>query len=470
MNYCVRLLFVLLMMSVCGSWHADAEDDTPLPKLDLNSSGLRKKYDPRICPRCGKPYEECIKIGKCVKAAEIPVRPFPCPVCKFEVNIPLRDLRTEDIDEDLCPHPKGLVRFYSPIVMCPNCGFSAYRDDFRKPQTPETAAWIMEEIQPVTHKQLQELMAVKTKLDTAQLAGYFNQQENLPDIVRCTNAALYYKRINAPVPVQATVIWQLAWAHRRYLSSPLKGAGMMELVRKVNASLERAGIADMSIDERINLLSDLCRQPARFPFANRQMMLMMLSGYYSRAGLNSWAKLCLEEVITNSTKEYETLGKDPWLAGTEGTQEERLRSAKSWRAAFGYQALSRLKSLMEENRLLGVSSQLIYKGLEENLFSLKDRPAYIYLIGEFERRRENFSRALLWLSAAKSMPTSKNGIECYAPSQIEKMKTYVAALKVKPKTNDLDKTDRQLLGRLMKEIAEEAKTGNAASAVPGETP
>ena len=67
-------------------------------------------------------------------------RPWNCPVCGHKVNIPLESNRYEDADADLCPHPKGKIRFMSEIVICPRCGFSAFQADFRAQQTPANIA------------------------------------------------------------------------------------------------------------------------------------------------------------------------------------------------------------------------------------------------------------------------------------------------------------------------------------------
>lgn len=434
---------------------APGGSSAPLPKLNLKSLD-GKKTDPRLCPRCGKPYEECIKIGECVKAADIPVRPFPCPVCGLMVNVPLRDMRTEDIDADLCPHPKGLIRFYSPVIMCPGCGFSAYREDFRKSQAAETAQWVKQTLQPVLHQELNALMGLKLNLPPEKLTEYFNQQESLPDIIRCTNAAAYYERTKAPDHVQATMAWQLAWAHRRAISSPMNGPHVMDTVREVNALMEKGGAGDLDLEERINMLSDMSRQKARYPILQQQMMLIMLAGYYNRAGYNRWTKVCLEDVIATATKKPDQLEKDPWLEGVEGTLEQRVDVAKQRRAAYTNAALDRMRSLLEENRFLDASLSFIVRGLQNNAFPPEETASYIYLVGEFERRRENFSRALLWLTAAQTLAGEKFRLENFAPQQIERMKTYVAALKMKPEPNALDKTDRALLGALVKRVKESA--------------
>ncbi len=436
---------------------ATVQDDAPLPTIRTNSNRADR---PDICPVCGKTRTECNKIGikyhKLIKQGryaeakalhvcpvqtdlgKVKSRPVFCPICRHKTNVPLLSSRQKhmDMDADRCPHPTGgQIKFFADIVICPRCGFSAYHEHFVKPQTPATRAWVKTELAPHIRKIERHLIGAKLKrirMSDNAIVDIFDQ-ETMPDTVRCENALAFYIRIKAHPTWLVKLALQCAWAYRRQVCAPLFGAYQAQSVRRIMKSMERAELKSMDLQKRISTLAGMYQEKSRFTYLDRQVIRLILAGYYDRMGLTGWARTCLKRINRTATTRVNT-GSDPWLQGIEGTMAKRQATAEKLRAEIAALAKIRLGYLEREMEYLNLASNLIRKGMANNAWNKVPQsiPAYIYYAGECERRMEHFTRARIWLNTAKkTIIASSAGMELFAPKQLDIMRDYMRKLGMK---------------------------------------
>lgn len=417
-----------------------------------------KKTHKNLCPACGRDrslcYAESMKAKKTGKGKVCDVyrddyvsgapRPVACPVCRHMVNLPQRNQRYENADSDLCPHPDGNVRFMSEVATCPKCGYSAFRGDFFA-ASAQVRAWVRENLEPHMAATLHQILGRETKISDEQLVDLFSAQKDIPDTLRCKNAfAIYSERHRQGDPkitagVLARMAWMTAWAHRRAISEPFGEGILLEGARRVLAAIKKAEITENQQEEGIRLLTGMYREKERFDIVERQIMRLIQAGYYNRLGLNFWAEGVLRQVVAEVGKKYSDPGADPWqkiraISGMQGA--EREKTIKLAKDALAGAANVRLMCLKGELEYLGYAVDLIVKGMEKNAIPALEIPTYFYLVGDFERRRENHSRALFWLQAAAQLcGDGEVRLEHCAPEQIDLMKRYVRDRKIAPPAN-----------------------------------
>ncbi|MBP5233672.1 MAG: DUF2225 domain-containing protein, partial [Planctomycetes bacterium] len=423
-----------------------AEVVMPKPGETLPPLGQAfKKTHKNLCPSCGRDrslcYAESMKAKKTGQGKVCDVyrddyvsgapRPVACPVCRHMVNLPQRNQRYEHTDSDLCPHPDGNVRFMSELATCPKCGYSAFRGDFFAAAAP-VRAWVQQNLQPHMAATLHQILGRETKITDAQLVELFSAQKDIPDTLRCKNAfAIYSERLRQgdkkiSTGALARMAWMTAWAHRRAISEPFGEGILLEGARRVLAAIKKAEVNEDQQEEGIRLLTGLYRDKEHYDIVERQIMRLIQAGYYNRLGLNFWAEGVLRQVVAEVGKKYSDPGADPWqkvraVADLKGAEREKaIALAKN---ALTNAANVRLMCLKGELEYLGYAIDLIVKGMEKREIPALEVPTYFYLVGDFERRRENHSRALFWLQAAAQLCGSGEvRLEHCAPEQIDLMK------------------------------------------------
>ncbi len=413
---CVSALAVL---SVVQS--AELTENTPLPRVRL-----REKTGPLEVSRQLSDEE----YARLVNPRTYPV---PSPIGGQVVHVidKREDPKSNDRDADLCSHfSGGKVKITSEIVLDPWSGFAAYRDDFRKPQTAEVKAWVKRTLTPNLAKVLRQMVGNRQHLiPKSQIQKFFNRQENLPDMVRCEHALAYYNHIGGKPAKRARLAWLCAWSYRRAISDTVEGPCLMGGIRKVVKAVSSDCITGADLQKRINTLAGLYEDAERFTHYERQIIRVMLAGYYDRIGVTGWAKSCLELVRRSARKNYSSKEGNPWMAGVKANaegfsaKEKRFKTvspadtAAKRRMALDAAATSRLLQLEREVKYMKLASSLIRQALASGEYPEDKVPFFIYMVGEFERRCENYGAARLYLKTASQMLV-KTGEPDYAGGQL----------------------------------------------------
>ena len=468
------LLLALLSAARAGEQMPVLKDRTPAEaKLSQQMQEmLRKAKTPPQVVRKDDSQElvsEDYFVGK--------TRPWNCPVCGHKVNIPLESIRYEDADADLCPHPRGKIRFMSEIVICPRCGFSAFQADFRAQQTPANIAWVKSNLQPGMQQTLRNLLGPEVKVTPEQLLEIFMDQNNIPDTLRTMNAYAYYlKRFNdkdpgVPAAGLARVAWMAAWAHRREVSSPVRSGPLLEPIRRISAVLQKETQDSTDLEQNIRTLTRLYADKERFDIFELQIIRLYQAGYYSRLGLNFWARAVLEQIHQEANRQYADELNNPWLrarAFVDIPPATKFQFINGARLALAKEAKTRGECLDKELMFLDYAITLIIQGLTQNQYPTEDIPTLVYLVGEFERRRENFSRGLIWLDAARQMQEAEAPmrIEGLAPVQIDLLKRYVQDRGLTPPPAPQANADWQMLQALAQKVQSFRAERKEAPAAP----
>lgn len=456
-----------------------------MPTLRLG----KKKTAGNVCPVCKRPRSVCYEASKkaqqtgqgevCpVYAGQVgeirSAQPCLCPICRHKVTPPkqFQHFDYHESDADMCPHPTGRVRFYSNILICPSCGFAAHQKTFQEKQSQEIRTWVLAELQPQIRNVQRAKVGLAAKNPTeAQLIAAFDKQENIPDTVRTIHAYKYYvQRGDLNEAVLARSAWTAAWACRREVSSPIYGLFVADSVHRILAEMKKLGAGEKDpLEDRIRALQRIYERKdlrtadgsLQWTHFDRMVMCMIQAGYYNRLGLNTYALQLLQRIVDDSrNKVAPDMAQDPYFASTESSQpvELREREAIARRNLLYTEAFSRIHLIHKEMEYMAYATRLIQAALVKKLYPLEEAPSYIYLVGEFERRQENLSRALLWLTYAKALIDEKTlRAEVMAPNQIELMNRYVRDRGITPEPNPTEKTDVAFLKPLLYKIAQARK-------------
>lgn len=456
------------------------EDRTPLPP-GIVSRPPPKPRTPRS-PRNAEPDE---RQGREIDEAtakklvdNIPDYVVLCPICQGQVRQvrllkpgPAPDskkipddnwrLSSDDVDIDLCPYPTGQIRFHAEITQCPHCGFAARQSDFLKPQTPETIAWVRESITPNFRAGMLRLVgealppegeAINPEV-IRRMSEVFTRQSDLPDIPRLEAARAYYAHIGADEGTRSRMTQLAAWAYRRAQNAPPEGAFMLEGLRPILRALDAQKLVDdeaQTLLERVYALLDdtLGDGRPRYTWHQRQCAQFLIAGYYDRLGYLSWAKHCLDGVEAEARKvDGERPELDPMWNDLDAELDHnaRLRQLIDRRLALANVARVRKQQLDIEANHLAAAADLLRRALENERTVSEgwaEVPARVFLIGEWFRRAEHFSRAALWLDTARRMrehyrttdrgPLDREGLEIMSAVQLERLREYCAGLPERP--------------------------------------
>ena len=446
-----------------------------------------------LCPVCGKTRSECFDTFEkskrdpslAGKLCEIwredfatgKTRPFNCPICGWKVLMPQEGMKARDMDTDLCPYPIGKIKFTSEIVICPKSGLAAFQEDFRQPQTQEVKDWITANITPMMEGALRARLGMQAKVTPDQLYHLYDDQENIPDTIRCSNAYQYYlmrlQKGDAKVKPAglARVAWLTAWAQRREVGRSIQSGPLMEGVRKISETIQKNKLETSDLEATIRLLTELYNDKDRFDIYERQLLRIFQAGYYNRLGLNFWAMTVLQQAQAEAQKKYPDAASDPWmqLKSVRNLQgPERLTYVNSLRDAIREDIKVRLNCLTLERSYMGYAAELIITALRDNEYPVMDIPSYTYLAGEFFRRQELFSRSLLWLDATRQMLGEGGAmrIQHLAPVQLDLLKRYVTDRNITPPAA----AEAQVDWALLQQLAIKVKAAREAAAATPATP
>ncbi len=443
-----RLILILLGLVVAGAAPGRSGEKAP-PAEPAEAT------PPQVAAHGKHKFYRLVTDQEARNLTQVRTRPWNCPVCGNRVEVPEEEFAFKDSDADLCPHPVGKVKFFTAIALCPYCGFSAYKADFMKPQSEEIKTWVASALTKPMNETLRHLFALQIKVPAADLPKYFSAPEDLPDILRCEHAFMYYAKIKADPTMQGKIAWQTAWAYRRAINGPVHGPYVMDALRKILDAVDKERGAEADLEERVNLLAGFYEQRERFGTFERQLVRLLLGGYYDRLGLTAWARTCFEQVEKAAKKEWPA-DEDPWVKELTGSAAQRTEEAKLRREVLAFGASMRLEYLHKEQKCLELSSAYLRNALNDGLYPAGQMPSYIYLIGEFERRREMFARAKLWLEAAAQLQRpGAFQIEHLASQQLETMNDYLTrrgGANPEPANDPAVPADARLLAKLIPQV------------------
>ena len=465
----------------------------------------RDPYKTSICPLCEKTRTECNAINEAAEAArkrgqtaavkpcavhdtanfELPSVPVRCPVCSYLVNVPRQDPVFTEYDSDLCFHRAGQNNFTSFIVMCQNCGFSAPRENkafensFPKEELPLVKNWVFSQLQPVLRAAQREILMLKreTVLSDAVISRDFSFQRSLPDPMRCENAYMFFKnRPNADHTSCAELAKLTAWAYRRIQYDQFKDRLAQEAEKGISDAIQQElvdahTLAAIDLLDRVAILqkfiNDRRSGKKHFTGFDIQIMQLMLATYFNRLGYNAVATRYYQNVYSEAAHDYSN-ALHPWIrhitdSALRTEAESSLRSARTFLATvaqlrFNYQA--------KEIQFLGIAVDHIIQSLTETLKHQTDIkalehggvasskiPETVFLVAEFERRRDNLSRAKLWLTAATHMIKEPYTLAHEAPATLDELNQYVKRIVdstgQQPPVNLYEESDKALLLRLV---------------------
>lgn len=518
-NSLLGMVFLLFM----GAGIAQGKDLAPFKPPSIPE--IKKLgYNPEICPICGRNRRVCNEIynrfleGKplpkgvkvCAvhtKIGIIKTMPVFCPICGYKVDVPLVPMKTQNTDSDLCPHPTGQVRFRTNIPICPNCGFAANRKQFRSRDpryfTPAIKAWVRRILTPAMREAQWQLLTgtlsgirrsgnfvfIPTGIKKADgrpevkrvaIASLFDKQETIPDTIRVRHAYAYYTMLKADSAKRAQLAWQTAWAYRREVSGTLSGAQIMSSIERILKACEEDKVHLQEEQGKVRIMAKMYLDKRRFSYLDREVIGIMLAGHYDRLGYPTWARRCLRQAAqdayvenTGKPKAWPVGKPNPWRTGLSGSQQEINKNSRQRRQAIATIAALRLMMLNQEEKYLSLAAQLIREGLKQHLYPTKQLPSFIYLVGEFERRREAFPRARVWLQSAQAMLGEEIAIENFAPQQIEYLQAYAKQVRNQvPYSRTERDQDGQLLTslRLQIERAGTLRQGLRAQRGPNSNP
>lgn len=467
-----------------------APQGTPLPALE---PVLTNRERDNLCPVCKKSRSECyttyqesltnpaLRDQVCdiykKNIGHMETRPVPCPVCRHQVHAPTQVSRHDDVDTDLCPHPIGNVRIVSEVTTCPSCGFSAFQGDFRRPQSEATRQWVRNHLTEALREDQHYLLDMNIKLTEQELVDLFGNQEEIPDIIRTANAFLYYERLlaagdpNINEAGLAQVAYMTAWSFRREVGKSLFGPLVTEPIRRINSSIRQKELLLNDLKGHADFLHSLALDTKRWGHFDRQIIHILQAGYYARMGRHRLSNALLANVMQEAKHRFPDAESDPWfhvIADQGQTGQQRARQVEIARTLIENEAMRRLVSLRREAEYLERAVQLITRGLETGQYNVDEIPSYIFLVGDFERRRENFSRAMMWLRAADHLKASGEfRIEHQAPAVIEDMLEYISLLDITPPPDPNQSTDWRLLQILAQKVHNHRTRNEMQTSAPG---
>jgi len=384
------------------------------------------------------PHEECIK--KLMPS----LHSMRCGGCGISLLVRRKsvEFKAEEMDRDLCPHKPGTDKAFSEYIVCPKCGFSATELQHRKGLSVSQRKWVMENLMPQTEKKIKDLLhrnlsklnledkndLYKTfagKYSLAPEAAQAKDDEiiegSIPETIRCENALLFAEKFYPENHLLLSRLsWLTAWAYRREVASPLKESMLMRPMSRIGQVLSSEFPVTPSPEDRVNFLVKIYKDKTKYPFVQRQVMLMLMGGDYQRLGFTKWAKDCFNACLAACSSQS--------LAQEEEASGVKKIDMDAWREDIRKSISLRMNAAGMEAEYLKRASAYLKAALNSmsvgrETIAPNQIPGYVYLAGEFDRRCGDFASASIWLDAARNMrlPANDSGLEIWAEKQFEAM-------------------------------------------------
>lgn len=463
LKHLTSLMAFMAIFAICPSFAGEklqvpVDISSKTQKNNKNLFPFEKEAmkNPNICPVCGKSWDMVDGKNihsKCLEKLLPPKLEIRCGSCGQLLQTRQKNnvrYRSDIMDRDLCAHPPGSQQPVSDLVICPKCGYSGTIENHKQRITPEQKSWVLNNLTPMIQREILGLLhldvsklnltrenAYKVFIDplalnnTSAIGGDMIIETQVPEFLRTKNALLFAEKFYPEDYVLiARYSWLTAWAYRRIVCEQMTESSMLGSVKNILASLQKKFPVAPTPENRVNEMVVMYKDNTLYPLLDRQVMLIMMSGDYLRLGFRSWANDCLKSVL-------ETVKSDSsWadLIGVVGKENVAFQ-----RSALSKNTERRLYAIKMEGEFLKNAAENLRKALIMQLkgkafFSIDEIPSNVYLVGEFERRLQNYGRAYAWLSAAVEMrlPEQKAGIEIWAGEQMTSIESSTGTKPVNP--------------------------------------
>lgn len=355
--------------------------------------------------------------------AAIPVKKVPCPSCGHEVEIPEVDklmrrpaggdaaepvweMHRESVDSDLCPHPgKGKVRFQADIAVCPSCGFAAKAGDFALPLPRRLIAWIDSELKPNLRETQKKIIGARSAtMSDAEIIEFFSNQADIPDAIRLEHARVFHEANGAAQALQAEMSWLAAWAARRELASPPKGAFLARRAENVAAEMAKSAQHRSGVTGEVEILRRLVAKNRsgkdRLEPGERWAARMMLAGRLVRLGRYQEAEKELSRLYLDAHERFLRSDQDPlWqYTSSKASRLHRADELERFRADIETETMVRIELVRAELRNLLRAVDHIREAIMLGEFDGDRENAlfHAYLAGDFLRRGDHLPLAAEW--------------------------------------------------------------------------
>jgi tetratricopeptide (TPR) repeat protein len=362
----------------------------------------------------------------------VPTRIAACPVCSFPTLIPEADrlmlrpsatgepvewrMDASGRDSDFCPHPgRNKLSFRADLAVCPSCGYVSRSQWFDRPVSSALAAWALSVLRPEIRAYQKEFLgAGAAGMEDAEIADFFNRQEEIPDPLRLEHARVIAEARGDPIRTQAEATWSVAWALRRELASPPRGAVLRRLADQVReALLKSEKFTAGKVEEEAAALRRLISRSRRTAGKNaptrpeRLAAPLALAGLLDRLGFGVEAEEELAAAAAAFGERFARPEQDPlWAAASpRNRHSRRLEELEDIRREAERETRNRLELLRRERGYLEMAVDLIRQAILAGEYDGDPEYAFfhVYLAGDFLRRVGNFPLAAEWLKTLAAL-------------------------------------------------------------------
>ncbi len=397
---------------------------------------------------------------------ELPTATTACPVCKFQVNIPLADrlmrktptypgsldnwqtwlkwqqspgphpsvttkwrMQAEQRDADLCPYPApGMLDYQADLPVCPSCGYTQNNAQFAEPVGEEAANWVKENLQPALRQTQIRLLGIHAaEMRQDEIVAFFNQQDLIPDTLRTEHHRTYLAAIHAPALERARANLLAAWAVRRYLATPPKGPAFAKTAQNVLADLGKNRKQDSDTLGELAQLRTMLRRARQnrdgLPGAADMAGRILMAGLANRLGDWQEAEKILQTLQEECRERFLHPDQDPLWSSTSAraSRSHRLEELEGIRQDCEREVLVRLDLIRREREILLVAAGCLRDALRQGELDRQPDAAlfHAYETAEALRRAGNLPLAAEWFKNLLNLAPPESDLAKAAALQLD---------------------------------------------------
>lgn len=376
---------------------------------------------------------------------KLPEETVACPVCEYDVVVPLVDMlmRRRPIDPDplpwqmdagagrdadLCPYPApNKVAFQADVVLCPACGYANRRERFADPLPAEARDWVFAALRPVLRDAETALLGKRASdMSEEEITGFFNRQEALPDTIRTEHRRTFLLASHAPGLERAEACLQAAWASRREVASLPKGDFLARRATAIQASLAAAKQSREGVHGQLDVLRLLIRRQRQgrdgLPGGENMAARVLLAGLHARLGFLTEAEETLQTLHHELRERFLRPEQDPLWSATPArdSRTNRLKELEIIRSEAEQEVFVRAELVRRERDQMLAAAECIrdaFRGGE-----LDDKPElarfHAYMMGECLRRAGDLPLASEWFKNLISLAPAESTLAKAAGLQL----------------------------------------------------